>query len=234
MKRIFLYLLLTTYSLTTFSQEILRSEKVLITSVDTSGITYYQVAMVTEYEGGRYDSLVTERKDSATFVAEEFIKAHNNRLPLRQATQTLAFRGNFTSQWSQSNQLLLSITGSNYFNIARSRGIGRKLEGVWRIIGTVDTTDVNAFFLVDENGLGEQIDSPGNQTPVPDGLTVRFNPYSERDFRMTQLFPSPVDIVYLIDLVDENNPNSDQSKRELWSNSIRSGEGGVRCIKLPF
>lgn len=213
------------------AQDVVRSEKNIITTIDTAGVTYYQIATVVEYDNGRLDSLVSERKDSASFVDLTFNEAHNTKLPIRQAIKALALKGNLNTVFNANNQVLQSITGNNYFQIARQKGFTSEYEGYWRIIGTVDTVSVDAFFSVNANGVGSEVDNLTSKTPVPSGLSAIWFPYSiSQDFvRLNGLFPIGIDIAYLIDVIDDNNPNDPRSLRRLWANEDRT----VRMIFFP-
>lgn len=205
-----------------FSQPV-SDTTIINTLTDTSGNTYYQI--INQNAG--------EVIDSANFVDRVFTEAHNARLPIRRAINLLARQNEVNQQYGYLNSLLQATSGQNYFQLAKAKGYARDIPGIWRIIGQVDTVDVNAFFEFNQNGLGTQINSLNDPTPVPGGLTVRFSPFEVDYFRVTQLFPTAIDIVFLFEIEDENNPNSAVRKRMFYSNEVRNGPGGVRAIKFP-
>lgn len=210
-----------------------RNESILITSQDTSGQTFYQIATIIETSGGGYDSTVTDLKDSIVFQNEIYARAHNIKLPVKRAIQILAERGRVNQEFNFLNDILVTATGKNYFTHSRDRGNARGFVGKWRIIGEVDTVSVDAFFMVNANGLGTQITSFNDETPVIDGLTCRLLPYEQESFRITQLFPGLIEIAFLFAIPDEDNPNSPAAARRFYTNEFRNGSGGIRCIKFP-
>lgn len=228
-----------------YCQEITRQDEVLITSVDSSGTTFYQVATVTEFDNGALDSTVTARQDSATFLVQQFTRAHNAKLPIRESIKTLAMRGEFNNVFTGSDNLIQTVTGGeNYFDLADQRGYYNNLPGIWRMFVDVetsvqsqgDTIEFNAWFEVNQNGIGIEIEGANDPTPVPDGWRIRLSPYQPDFVRLRVVQPIQsrnVDVAYLFEIIDDQNPNSSRAKRQFWANEIRTGDGGVRLIKFP-
>lgn len=227
-----------------YCQEITRQDEILITSVDSAGATSFQVANIIEYDNGALDSTVTERTDSFTFVNQQFVRAHNSKLPIRQAIRTLAMKTELNNVFNGAADLIESVTGETYFDVADTRGFYNDFPGIWRVLvdveasaaSVVDTIEFSAWFKVNANGVGVEIVSLSDPTPVVDGIRIRLSPYQADFIRFRVVQPNQsknIDVAYLFDIVDETNPNSARSKREFWSNEIRTGPGGVRLIKFP-
>lgn len=218
MRRLSLFISLLLIGQTAFSQIVQRSnagrDLTFTTFRDTLQIIggdtikfYKRVLTTVDSESGDTININIEREwtDSLSYIKSLFGNAdYFSRLYFREVELLLGLKKGADANFNNQNQSLLALTGENFFNLKKDFPTQLKttndiplFQGVWRMRGSYydplgdSTATYNVLILVNDQGLGMEINNAVQKDILAGGKRFRFNPYHAGRCRVRDVSPGP-------------------------------------------
>ena len=234
-------------SVSVFAQEVTNSEAYIQDTV-IDGVKYFQKVIITEYDDGARNEKVGPRRDSAEFFSRAYRDAHDAVLPVAEGVRLLANRPTYMQTHRYYSDMLDSLTGKNYSELATERYISPAYgPAVWRVF--YDSAGVTRNFFVyynDSLNIGREITNAAqvirgeNPAFVPgtQDRRIRFFPYETFFARVTLLVRDEqgslkgffVPLPEVRKIKEIANDAGVNTGRSLWTDKDRA----IRLVRIPI